>query len=117
MKPQRSSSPVVAAGLLLTLAALGAAPTQALDGKEVFLAQKCNTCHAVSTSGIEATTKSEKMKGPDLVGVMQAHDPAWITEFLHKKVDKDGKKHAKEYKGTDEELAAILDWLKTQTKS
>jgi mono/diheme cytochrome c family protein len=96
---------------------LAAAPVQAIDGKETFLAQKCNTCHSVSSAGIEATTKSEKMKGPDLVGVVQAHDPAWISDFVHRRIEKDGKKHSKEYKGTDEELAAIVDWLKTQTKS
>jgi mono/diheme cytochrome c family protein len=104
-------------GGILVLGLALAAPVSAADGKEVFLAQKCNTCHTVSTAGIEATTKSEKMKGPDLVGVVQAHDPAWIADFVQKKVDKDGKKHSKEYKGTAEELTAIIDWLKTQTKS
>ena len=93
-----------------------AAPVSAADGKEVFLAQKCNTCHAVSTAGIEATTKSEKMKGPDLVGVVQAHDATWVADFIQKKIDKEGKKHTKEYKGTAEELAAIVAWLETQKK-
>ena len=93
------------------------APASAVDGKEVFLAQKCDTCHSVSTAGIAATTKSEKMKGPDLVGVVQAHESTWVKDFVSKKVDKDGKKHAKEFKGTEEELAALVDWLAAQKKS
>ncbi|MGE0640667.1 MAG: cytochrome c [Thermoanaerobaculia bacterium] len=103
--------------LLLGLVVLWSAlPAFAVDGKEVFLAQKCNTCHSISTQGIEATTKSEKMKGPDLVDVVQAHEKSWIADFLHKKVDLEGKKHAKEFKGTDEELNALIDWLWAQTK-
>ncbi len=39
-----------------------------LDGKQIFLAQKCNLCHSVPPAGIAATVKSERMKGPDLVG-------------------------------------------------
>ena len=70
-----------ALSLVITLAMLalvysgpGVAPAAAqaakvLDGKQIFLAQKCNLCHAVSPAGIAATTKSEKMKGPDLVGL------------------------------------------------
>lgn len=103
---------------LLVVAALACAgPAAALDGKEVFLAQKCNMCHTVSSAGIEATTKSEKMKGPDLAGVVQTLDPVWVADFIQKKVDKEGKKHAKEFKGSAEELAALIEWLKAQTKS
>lgn len=101
---------------LIVVGAALSAPASAVDGKEVFLAQKCNTCHSVSTAAIEATTKSEKMKGPDLVGVVQAHDTAWVSDFIQKKIDKEGKKHAKEFKGTAEELAAIVAWLESQKK-
>ena len=112
----KCSAPL-AASLLFSAAFLYVGPAAALDGKAIFLAQKCDTCHSVSTAGIVATTKSEKMKGPDLVGVVQAHEPAWIADFVHKKVDKDGKKHAKEFKGTEEELTALIDWLAAQKKS
>ena len=92
-------------------------PAAAADGKEIFLAQKCNMCHSVSTAGITATTKSDKMKGPDLVGVLQAHDAAWVADLLHKKIDSNGKKHTKEFKGSEEDLAALIEFLKAQTKS
>lgn len=96
------------------------APAQAAegapDGKEVFLAQKCNMCHAVSAAAIEATTKSEKMKGPDLTGVVAEKGVDWTTKFLHKEVDLDGKKHGKEVKLAEPELKALLSWLEQQQK-
>ena len=87
------------------------------DGKALFLAQKCNTCHAVSTAEIEATTKSEKMKGPDLVGLVAERGAEWTTKFLRKEIDLDGKKHGKEVKLSDEELARLVAWLEQQKKA
>jgi mono/diheme cytochrome c family protein len=112
--------PLVLLAVLVTLPT-AAAPLPAaeggMDGKAIFLAQKCNLCHSVSTAGIEAKIKSDKMKGPDLVGVLDAeHDAEWIGKFLHKQADLEGKKHAKEFTGSDEELTALIDWLAAQKK-
>lgn len=82
------------------------------DGKEVFLAQKCNMCHAVSTVGIEAKVKSETMQGPDLVDLER--DPEWIAQFVTKEIELDGEKHKKEFKGSDEELDVLISWLLAQ---
>jgi nitrate/TMAO reductase-like tetraheme cytochrome c subunit len=83
-------------------------------GRAAFLANKCNLCHSVSSAEIVATSKSEKMKGPDLKGVVEKigmeHAKLWVT----KQVEKDKKRHSKEYKGTPEDLDLILAWLKTQ---
>ena len=38
----------------------------------------------------------------------------WARKFVTKQVDKDGKKHSKEYKGTPEDLEQILTWLESQ---
>ena len=110
----------VALGLSLPLAAFAigsvlASPVSAADGKAAFETQKCNTCHGVSTAGIAATTTSEKMKGPDLVGVVA--DAAWTKQYIKKEVaNKTDKKHIKEFKGTPEELDAIVAWLQAQKK-
>jgi mono/diheme cytochrome c family protein len=98
----------------VTLAA--AAPARGADGKEIFLAQKCNTCHSVQAAGIEATTKSEKMKGPDLTGVVAEKGAEWALKFLHKEVDLDGKKHGKELKLSPEETNTLIAWLEAQKK-
>jgi cytochrome c553 len=88
---------------------LGAAP----DGKQLFLAQKCETCHGVAAAGLSATTKIEKMKGPDLSGFV-AKDRAFSIAFIRQEKDLDGVKHKKAVKATDAELQTILDWLETQ---
>jgi hypothetical protein len=109
---------VVLGGLAATvvLAALSG-PILAADedpGKAAFLANKCNMCHGVSSADITATTKSEKMKGPDLKGKVAEVGVDWARKFIKKEVDKDGKKHSKEYKGTAEDLDKILTWLEGQ---
>ena len=101
------------------LAAFGSGPagaqgTKVLDGKQIFLAQKCEMCHSVSTMGITATTKSEKMKGPDLVNVK--HDAKTLSAYLKKTADLNGKKHAKEVKLSDQELNTLITWILAQKK-
>ena len=84
------------------------------DGKQVFEDEKCNLCHDVSTVGIEAKTKSEKLKGPDLVNLAEVYEAEWIAKYVKKEADKEGKTHKKPFKGTDEELQALVDWLLEQ---
>jgi mono/diheme cytochrome c family protein len=105
----------VAIALTLLVGALaGASAARADDppGQVAFLAQKCDMCHSVSTAGIEAKTKSEAMRGPDLVDLDVEAD--WLTKFLKKEVEKDGKTHKKSFTGSDEELKALVDWLLEQ---
>lgn len=110
--------------ILLWLAALApglarpaaAQSPQPLDGKQIFLAQKCNLCHTVSSADIQATTKSEKMKGPDLAGLASKRDAKVIGDYLRKKIEIDGKKHGKEVTGSDEEIGALIAWLQKQEK-
>lgn len=111
----------VAAGAFLWFVLLVSSPSAALaavgeepNGKAIFLAQKCNLCHTVSSAGIEATTTSDRMKAPDLVGVGSRHEEGWIAPYLHKQRKLHDKLHAKEFKGSDEELAALIDWLLEQ---
>jgi mono/diheme cytochrome c family protein len=87
-----------------------------LDGKQIFLAQKCSLCHTVSSAGIEATTKSEKMKGPDLTELGPKLEAPMIRDYLHKKTEIHGKKHGKMFTGSDAELDALIAWLQKQAK-
>lgn len=106
--------------LALLYSGPGAAPAAAqtgkvLDGKQIFLAQKCNLCHSVSPAGIAATTKSDKMKGPDLVGLSKK-DAKLLNGYLRKTADINGKKHVKQFTGSDEEIGALIAWLQKQEK-
>ena len=112
---------VLAAAVLLATfysgsASGAAAPPAKLDGKQIFLAQKCNLCHSVSSAGIERTVKSEKVAGPDLTNTAAKEDAAGLAKFLRKEGDLNGKKHGKAFTGTDEELGALIAWLQAQKK-
>src|SRR4029453_4572813 len=76
-----ASRPIGSVLMVATLVALGATANAATDGKEIFLGQKCNMCHAVSPAGI---TPTGKIKAPDLTGLAAKEDPAWVGKFLKK---------------------------------
>jgi mono/diheme cytochrome c family protein len=97
----------------LWLAALPASSAE-IDGKKVFLDQKCNMCHAVTSADIEQTGK---VKAPDLAGAAAKHDAATLTKFLRKQEMIKNKKHIKPFTGTDDELAALVAWLQKQDQS
>ncbi len=84
------------------------------DGKKLFKENKCALCHSVSTVGIEAEKKTGKMVGGDLVDLGEKYEAGFISAYIRKEAELDGKAHKKPFKGTDEELQAIVDWLLEQ---
>ena len=109
---------VVVAVLLLAAFYSGPAAGQAkLDGKAIFLAQKCNMCHNVPEAGITRTTQSEKVAGPDLAGDNAGKPASFFAQFLKKEVpNQEGNKHKKDWKGTDDELKQVTEWLASLKK-
>lgn len=103
--PDPALAPVVAAA---------AQDDPGLDGKKIFMAEKCNLCHGVSSAGIEATTKSEKVRGPDLTGVAERHDSDFLVSYLRRDEELEGEKHKKAFTGSDEEIGALVSWLLAQ---
>lgn len=96
-------------------AAAAAAPAAGSpDGKAIFLAQKCNLCHAISAAGIDSIVKAPAMRGPDLGGVVAGKGADWATKFLKHQVNLDGKPHKKEWTASDEDLQALVAWLGEQ---
>jgi mono/diheme cytochrome c family protein len=105
---------LVAPAIVITVTSVAVpAASAAPDGKQVFLDQKCNMCHTVSSAGI---TPTSKIKAPDLAGLASKEDAAFLTKFIKKEADKNGKKHVKNFTGTDEDLAAVVAWLQKQTE-
>lgn len=96
---------------LLVLGLVGAATNAtAADGKELFLGNKCNLCHSIESQGIEK--KSEKMKGAELSDAGSRVESAeWLKGFMKQEELKEGEKHKKKFKGTDEELDTIVNWV------
>jgi mono/diheme cytochrome c family protein len=112
MKTQTSLASVLAGGALA--AVFLAAAAKADDaGQKAFEANKCSNCHSIETLKMARKIQSEKTAGPDLSKVGDKHDAAWITKWCMREVEKDGKQHKSEYKGTKEDLQAIANWLAT----
>ncbi|OGY99980.1 MAG: hypothetical protein A2945_00535 [Candidatus Liptonbacteria bacterium RIFCSPLOWO2_01_FULL_52_25] len=98
------------------------AENEKLDGKAVFLKYKCETCHSVSTAGIEGKLKA--IKAPDQVDVTVRHEQPWIHAWIRQdvghipcpKVDssRDGEKHVVKFAGNKAEEDALIDWLDQQ---
>ena len=83
------------------------------EGRQVFVAQGCGTCHSVSTAGIEARVSADSRTfGGDLAGTGLGRDE--IRAISMQKVEVDGRRHPKRFGGTDEELALLIDWLLAQ---
>lgn len=99
----------------LAILAVLAMPTSAVadgidPGQAAFLEAKCNMCHSVPSAEIEAKIKVEKMKGPDLVRSTIEADT--LRAYLKKDVELNDALHKKGFTGSDEELAAIVAWLR-----
>lgn len=108
-----AATPVVSQGHLLSPDEGSGAP----HGKDLFIAMKCNMCHSIESQDVEAKTKSEKMKGPDLSNIGSEKDAKFITGWLKKEIEVDGKTHKGSFKGTDDELKELVDWLGTLKKA
>ena len=106
-------APILIAALLPVLAAQPAGAADA-PGKALFVAQKCTMCHSVDSQQIAQTSK---MAGSDLSNVGAERDAASLTQYMKKEVaSAEGKKHNKEWKGTDAELKQLVDWMLTLKK-
>lgn len=80
-------------------------------GREAFLSNACNRCHAIESHGIDATVKSKRMRGPDLSEVGKSRDAAWLVRYIEREVQANDKDHPVAWKGTPEELQAMASWL------
>jgi cytochrome c2 len=107
---------VGAAVLVLGLAGTAAGEEKAPSGKDLFTKYKCTMCHSIKAEGIEAKPAGGGAEGTakivDLSDVGSKVESAqWIQDYLLKKVEKDGKKHRVLFKGTEEELKTLAEWL------
>lgn len=86
-------------------------------GKVIFKDSKCGTCHSITAQGIAKAGEEKKEKAaPDLSDVGTKHKADWISKYLLKKETLNDDKHLKKFKGTDEELETLSNWLATLKK-
>jgi cytochrome c551/c552 len=105
---------ISAAALILVVAT--APVSYAADGKALFAEKKCDLCHTIESQGIQK--KSEKMKGAELSDAGNRVSSAdWLKKFLTQEELKEGEKHQRKWKGTDEELDTLANWILSLKKS
>jgi cbb3-type cytochrome oxidase cytochrome c subunit len=101
--------------LLLFVQSAGAA--EDAPGKKIFLANKCNTCHSITSDGIQKTMKTTPKKvPPDLSTIGDTRTADWIVKYLKKTETINKVKHAKTWTGKDEDLTVLAKWLAEHKK-
>lgn len=77
------------------------------DGKKIFVDQKCISCHSVKSLDLI----SKKKDATDLSSGSKSWTAEFLTQYLKKEVKLDGKLHKSVFKGTDDQLKTLIDWL------
>jgi len=97
--------------IILTALLFGNADAQTKEhpGKKVFVDSKCQTCHAVESH--ELTSKSKK--AVDLSNVGGIYRANYLEQFLLKKEKINNKMHTLAFKGSNEDLHNLAEWLQT----
>ncbi|MEO8231129.1 MAG: c-type cytochrome [Ignavibacteriota bacterium] len=105
---------IIYLGLIVTIVALYGyaftiADQKSDDGKKVFVDNKCNMCHTVTSVGIE----SKKSDAVDLSAVGKDATQEFLLKYLKKEVKLNEKDHKSSFKGSDADLKILVDWLLT----
>lgn len=108
---------VIIGAVAIAGATVGAArhttPTSKLDGKSIFVTQRCDKCHSVESAGIVRSATPPGKLPPDLSSTGLRHNAAWFSGWLMKTEELNGKKHIKKWSGTPADLATESAWLAT----
>ena len=83
------------------------------DGRRIFV-DNCVECHGVSSAGLRPKAEKKADQGPDLTGIVDSYEASWIVKWVRKEVERESQTHTRPFKGTDEELQALVDWLLEQ---
>ena len=79
------------------------------DGKQIFLDNKCNKCHSVTSMDIT----SSKDDAVDLSNTGSVGDVQLLKSYLLKDSTIEDKSHKIKFKGSEEELNILAEWLNT----
>jgi cbb3-type cytochrome oxidase cytochrome c subunit len=80
---------------------------QILNGKQIFIDNKCNNCHTVTT--MEITSKKDD--ATDLSNVGNLGDAKLLKSYLQKESKINDQEHKIKFKGSEMELNAMTEWL------
>ena len=105
-----AASLVLAMGLSVFALSVNAGTHAQTDGQVAYTEAGCARCHSVDVADIEATV-AERMRGPDLGTVGTDHDAAWVVAVLQQETELDSGPHRARFRGSDDQLRAVADWL------
>ena len=80
---------------------------QDLNGKQIFVDNKCNNCHTVTT--MEITSKKDD--ATDLSNVGTLGDAKLLKSYLLKESKINDQDHKIKFKGSEAELNTLTEWL------
>lgn len=98
----------------VVLSTINAQQAEEPKGKILFKESKCVSCHAIESQGY---VKKGKSTAPDLSDVGSKHSEIeWLKKYLTKQETMNDLKHAVSFKGGDEGLQTLTEWLTTLKK-
>lgn len=123
----RTNALAVLAALMMVIAssavAAPAAGKAVPKGQQVFLATKCNKCHAVSSAGIERVAPGDSdeeaaeegdIEPPDLSDAgSRFASAAEVKAWLDKTLERKGRLHQYKFRGTPADFEQLTQWLLT----
>jgi len=99
----------IVTGVFFIAATVAWAQVDMVDkGEKVFVDKKCIPCHAVKGKG---GTVGPAARGPDLGMVGAQRDAPWLKMFLKDPKATNPKSKMMAFKGTEEELEALVAYL------
>jgi cbb3-type cytochrome oxidase cytochrome c subunit len=102
----------IVVGIAMTLANSAETASAADAGRDVYVANGCDRCHAVVSRDIALKSKG-KARGSDLGNVGATRDADWLQRFLKREILLEPQRHMVKWKGSDDELKTLIDWLLT----
>lgn len=105
--------------MVLTLCFSTAAQANKDEAVRVYKEYACDGCHSITAHSIPVVERDVGEKNvdgrvpPDLSKVGEKRDAEWISRWLQKKEELNGKPHKRMFKGSKEERDALTTWLAT----
>ena len=99
--------------LIVGFSSVRAQATEEPKGKLIFQENKCTSCHGIESQGF---IKKGKSSVPDLSTVGNKLKAEFIHKYLKKEEKQNDEKHPISFKGSDEDLTILTDWLITLKK-
>jgi cytochrome c553 len=105
----KKSASILLVFFFLVLSSSLTGQTQDHPGKKIFMDSKCQTCHSIESQNL--TTKAKK--SVDLSNVGAIYRANFLEKYLMKQEKLNDKQHPQAFKGSNEDLHQLAEFLQT----